>query len=379
MAERRSDVAPDLNSELPSDKHSKDTKRITTSDEDDLASAEMSPWQLPWKAITITFVLLILIAGAVHVVGLASNRIVRLSTAGIRKHGTAPGEFRPMGGVLTEALPGSGNASKQETASQMLAAGKGLAPTAQIKVDASGYRIPSGFVLIPAGPFWMGSEDSYANFDEKPVHKVYLPPYLIEKTLVTNREYKEFVDQDHYLAPANWKNGSYPQGRGDYPVTFVSLANAKDYARFRRARLCSEDEWEKAARGTDKRMWPWGNTWDPRRANANYTVGDTSPVNRYPMGESPYGVLDMAGNVFEWTDTPYRPYPGNTANKARFYSYRVDASGALHPVVGKSYYVLRGGSWKSDQYSARVSARNPTWPIYASDFFGFRLCMDANR
>lgn len=83
------------------------SKKITSSDDDDLAPAEMSPWQLPWKAISITIVLLILIAGAVHVVGLASNRIVRLSTASIRKHGAEPGEFRPMGGVLTEALPGS--------------------------------------------------------------------------------------------------------------------------------------------------------------------------------------------------------------------------------------------------------------------------------
>ncbi len=353
------------------------SKKITTSDDDDLAPAEMSPWQLPWKAITITIVLLILIAGAVHVVGLASNRIVRLSTASIRKHGAEPGEFRPMGGVLTEALPGSKNAQIQGAASQKLAEGKDLAPTPQIHVDASGYKVPEGYVLIPAGPFWMGAEDSFANFDEKPIHKVYLPPYLIEKTLVTNREYKEFVDKLHYLPPANWKNGTYPPGRGDYPVTFVSMENARDYARFRRARLCTEEEWEKAARGEDKRMWPWGNEWDPRRANANYTVGDTSPVNRYPMGASPYGVLDMAGNVFEWTSSPYRPYPGSTANKARFYAYRVDPTGALHPVAGKSYYVLRGGSWKSDQYSARVTARNPTWPVYASDFFGFRLCKDA--
>ena len=367
-----------LESKTPSDNLIKKPSPRISSDDDDLAPAEMSPWKLPWKAITITFVLLILIAGAVHVVGLASNRIVRLSTAGVRKHGTAPGEFRPMGGVLTEALPGT-NSSKLSAASKSLQEGKNLAPTPQINVDASGYKIPQGFVLIPAGPFWMGSEDNFANFDEKPVHKVFLPPFLIEKTLVTNREYKEFVDGAHYIPPANWKHGTYPPGRGDYPVTFVSMDNAKDYARFRSGRLCTEEEWEKAARGVDKRMWPWGDVWDPRRANANYTVGDTSPVNRYPMGASPYGVLDMAGNVFEWTSSKYRPYPGNTANKARFYSYRVDATGALHPVKGKSYFVLRGGSWKSDQYSARVSARNPTWPFYASDFFGFRLCMDAKR
>ena len=161
-------------------------RTLTTADDDDLTPSEMSPWQLPWKAITITFVLLILIAGAVHVVGLASSRIVRLSTASIRKHGEAPGEFRPMGGVLTGVQPG-GKTAQQMTASKNLHEGKNLAPTAQIKVDSSGYKISEGFVLIPAGPFWMGSEDSFANFDEKPIHKVYLPPYLIEKHLVTNK------------------------------------------------------------------------------------------------------------------------------------------------------------------------------------------------
>lgn len=340
-------------------------------DDDDLTLEEMTPWALPWKAISITLVVLILIAGAIQIVGLASNRIGRLSEASIRTHGKEPGNFRPMGGVvphLSASLPvvksaNGGNANS-------------LVATSQIKVNANGVAVPEGFVFIPAGPFIMGSDDPFANFDEKPVHKVYLPGFFVKKTLVTNVEYKKFIDSTQYIAPPGWHNRMYPVGKGDHPVTFVSYFNARDYARWEGSRLCSEEEWEKAARGKDARLWPWGNAWDPRRANANYTAGDTTPVTRYAAGVSPYGLYDMAGNVFEWTRSNYEPYPGNVANKARFFAYKVDASGTLQQVKGKVYKILRGGSWKSDQYSARTTARNPTWPDYASNFFGFRTCRD---
>lgn len=340
---------------------------VTSMDDDDLTLQELSPWRLPWKAISVTVVVLILIAGAIQIVSLASNRIKRLSESSIRTHGAAPGNFRPMGGVvphLSASLPISKAANE-------------IAATPSLAVPApKGVHLPPGFVYIPAGPFIMGSDDSFSNFDETPVHKVYLPPYAIMKTLVTNRQYKEFIDQAHYLAPPGWKNRTYPKGKGDHPVTFVSYLNAVDFARWQKSRLCTEEEWEKAARGVDGRLWPWGNTWDPRRANANYSAGDTTSVTRYADGVSPYGIYDMAGNVFEWTSSTYKPYPGSTANKARFMAYKVDATGTLHRVRGKVYKVLRGGSWKSDQYSARTTARNPTWPDYASDFFGFRTCRD---
>lgn len=339
--------------------------------DDDLTLQEMTPWALPWKAISITLVVLILIAGAIQIVGLASNRINRLSQESVRTHGKEPGNFRPMGGVvprLSASLP----VVKEANGSSE----KDLKATAQIVIVTHGIAPPKGYVYIPPGPFVMGSEDPFANFDEKPVHKVYLPGYFIKKTPVTNREYKRFIDSNHYIAPPGWKNRAYPVSKGDHPVTFVSYDNAVDYAHWEGSRLCTEEEWEKAARGGDNRLWPWGNDWDPRRANANYTVGDTTPVKRYSAGISPYGLYDMAGNVFEWTGSSYAPYPGNTANKARFLAYKVDATGTLQQVKGRVYKVLRGGSWKSDQYSARTSARNPTWPDYASDFFGFRTCRD---
>lgn len=359
-----------------SDQTEKDKKRSSSGGEfsdEDLTLEEMTPWALPWKAISITVVVLVLIAGAIQIVGLASNRINRLSKESVRTHGKEPGNFRPMGGVvprLSSSLPVVKEADGGRLAS--------LAPTKQILVPAAeGVHPPKGFSYVPPGPFLMGSDDPFANFDEKPVHKVFLPGYFIRKTLVTNKDYKRFIDSQNYLAPPGWKNRNYPPSKGDHPVTFVSYYNAADYAKWEGSRLCSEEEWEKGARGTDGRLWPWGNQWDPRRANANYTFGDTTPVKRYRAGISPYGLYDMAGNVFEWTRSEYAPYPGNTANKARYFAYKVDATGTLQRVKGKVYMVLRGGSWKSDQYSARTSARNPTWPDYASDFFGFRTCRDA--
>ncbi len=366
---------PDPEKIVPADVSSPQTQKqmspASFASDDDLTLEEMTPWALPWKAISITLVVLILIAGAIQIVGLASNRIGRLSEASIRTHGKEPGNFRPMGGVvphLSSSLPVVKSANGGIAGS--------LVATSQIKVNATGLAVPEGFVFVPAGPFVMGSDDPFANFDEKPVHKVYLPGFFVKKTLVTNVEYKKFIDQTQYIAPPGWHNRMYPVGKGDHPVTFVSYFNARDYAHWEGSRLCSEEEWEKSARGKDARLWPWGNVWDPRRANANYTVGDTTPVMRYAAGVSPYGLYDMAGNVFEWTRSDYSPYPGNVSNKARFLAYKVDATGALQQVKGRVYKILRGGSWKSDQYSARATARNPTWPDYASNFFGFRTCRD---
>jgi iron(II)-dependent oxidoreductase len=189
-----------LDQVVPSGSESQEKKApgpsITTMDDDDLTLQELSPWRLPWKAISVTVVILILIAGAIQIVSLASNRIKRLSESSIRTHGATPGNFRPMGGVvphLSASLPIS------KAANEMPA-------TPSLAVPApKGISLPPGFVYIPAGPFIMGSDDAFSNFDEKPVHKVYLPPYAIMKTLVTNREYKEFIDQAHYLAPPGWK------------------------------------------------------------------------------------------------------------------------------------------------------------------------------
>ena len=158
-------------------------------------------------------------------------------------------------------------------------------------------------ILMPAGNFIMGSDNG--NADEKPVHTVFLDAFYIDKYKVTNVLYKLCVDNyvcaaprffNSYLRPTYYGDARYDQ----YPVIGVTWDMAKAYCEWRGARLLTEAEWEKAARGTDGRMYPWGNSIDQSRANYNNNgdpnyVGDTSKVDAYPSGVSPYGVFDMAG------------------------------------------------------------------------------------
>jgi len=165
-------------------------------------------------------------------------------------------------------------------------------------------------ILIPAGTFIMGrdagSED--ANYDESPQREIYLDAFYIDERPLTNAEYKKFIDDTGYQVPYlgypwsqkyDWHNGMYPGGMGDHPVVLVSWYDAVAYCQWAGKRLPTEAEWEKAARGTDGRLWPWGDEWDPKKA-ACCGVGDIQPAGKYKEGKSPYGCLDMAGNVWEW-------------------------------------------------------------------------------
>ena len=231
---------------------------------------------------------------------------------------------------------------------------------------------PNEMVQIPAGEFIMGSDDRLP--DEGPQHRVYLPAYWIDKFEVTNLQYKAFNDATHRRSPAHWRNRTYPPGKADHPVTNVSWNDARAYCEWAGKRLPTEAEWEKAARGTDGRTYPWGNDFDISRANtplrwsAIGKEGDTTPVGAFEGGVSPYGVYDMSGNVWEWTASWYLPYPGND-----------------HPSesYGKRYRVLKGGSWfDCSFYRCGISA--PTFnraffsPRVKNDSFGFRCARDAD-
>lgn len=175
-------------------------------------------------------------------------------------------------------------------------------------------------VLIPAGEFIMGSIpglDQAARTDEYPQHRLYLPDYYMAKTPVTQAQYALFVQATGYRQPTRRDNGQPPPDKQDHPVVYVSWDDAVAYCRWlsKRAnlvyRLPTEAEWEKAARGTDGRIYPWGNQWDGRRCNTPESgLNDTTPVGAYPDGASPYGLLDMVGNVWEWCATKWgKPYP----------------------------------------------------------------------
>ncbi|MEQ1743021.1 MAG: formylglycine-generating enzyme family protein, partial [Candidatus Nitrotoga sp.] len=209
----------------------------------------------------------------------------------------------------------------------------------------------------------------------RPQHTVKIPAFWVDKYPVTNAQYAKFVVATSHRPPLNWKNGKIPSGEALRPVTMVSWYDAAAYAKWAGKRLPSEAEWEKSGRGTDGRRWPWGNKMEPERLNTYYNVGSTTNVNAYPNGVSPYGVMDMAGNVNEWTADDFAPYPGSDAPSDLFKGKIVQATNTkeveLVPTGGK-YKVLRGGSWKGDPFSSSVFHRNFAFANYASDFFGFR-------
>jgi formylglycine-generating enzyme required for sulfatase activity len=133
---------------------------------------------------------------------------------------------------------------------------------------------------------------------------------------VTNAQYREFVQARRVVAPPFWENDQYPEGAAEQPVTQVRWDEARAFCQWKDKRLPTEAEWEKAARGSDGREFPWGEAFDVTLANTGMG-GDRkelAPVGSYEGGQSPYGVYDMIGNVWEWVDDWYGPYPGNTAS-----------------------------------------------------------------
>ena len=242
-------------------------------------------------------------------------------------------------------------------------------------------------VTIPAGDFLMGTDSERADKYNRPQHTVSLPEYKIDKYPVTHAEYARFVAATKHRPPLDWADGNIPDGKTQYPVTMVTWYDAVDYCRWEKKRLPTEAEWEKAARGTDGRRWPWGDQMDASRLNTYYNVGSSTEVMTYKSGISPFGVYDMAGNVSEWTASDFRPYEGSEATADTFQPKKVQAATAddrtmkvadLVPVDGV-YKVRRGGSWKSDPFSTSTYHRNFSMPYYASDFFGFRCASDAAK
>ena len=264
-------------------------------------------------------------------------------------------------------------------------------------------------VFIPAGEFIMGSPEGEGAFDEQPQHKVYLDAFYIDKYEVTNAQFKEFVESTEYVTDAerkgygevwnlrggydsllnfshvNWRspnawilpsdyNIPHPDvwenynivDKMDYPVVQVSWNDAQAYAKWAGKRLPTEAEWEKAARGTDGRIWPWGNVFNINiegvTVHANIASDYLLPVGSFPTGVSPYGVYDMAGNVEEWTADWY-------ATDYYIHSPRSNPKGPDSGIAR----VLKGGSWRHQKsYHVLNASRDYQAPNYSSNFVGFR-------
>jgi sulfatase modifying factor 1 len=217
-------------------------------------------------------------------------------------------------------------------------------------------------VEIPAGPFIMGNDEGDA--EDAPAHEVDLPTFEIDKFEVTNADFAVFADETSYVTFAekqgmsSWRD-EWGIGEDNHPVVAVTWEDAKAYCEWLGKRLPTEAEWEKAARGTDGRIFSWGNKWDPNKANVkDRGLRGTAAVGSFGEGASPYGVEDVVGNVWEWTADWYQPYPGNTTQD---------------PYYGEKFRVTRGGGWFDVEPQATTFNRNAADPNRtANDDLGFR-------
>jgi formylglycine-generating enzyme required for sulfatase activity len=223
-------------------------------------------------------------------------------------------------------------------------------------------------VYVPEGEFTMGSENREQ--DERPEHRVYLDAFWIDQTEVTNAMYAKCVADDVCESPLKTTSNTRERYHGnrdfnDFPVNYISWSMAKTYCKWAGRDLPTEAQWEKAARGTDGREFPWGNS-QISAALLNYkgsNLRDTTKVGAYPQGESPYGALDMAGNSFEWVNDWY----------SSTYYQESSPENPTGPISGQAR-VVRGGAWGYEEKYARTAYRNffPPDGVYN---FGFRCAL----
>jgi len=216
-------------------------------------------------------------------------------------------------------------------------------------------------VYVPAGTFVMGDTHGDGEDDERPAHPVSLPAFWLDRTEVTNAQFARFASFARDARQARRDTGVMEDGKDRLPVVNIPWRVALAYCRWAGKRLPTEAEWEYAARGTAGRKYPWGNTWDERNARfaGNHGSQGAAPVGSYPAGASPFGVLDMAGNVWEWVSSLYLPYP-----------YLATDGRESLSIQGR--HVVRGGSWYLNPWDLRSTNREFGEPGYRSVYIGFR-------
>ena len=294
----------------------------------------------------------------------AFKKIMREECIECHKTGWEEGKLAALANEPTEAN------SPDKATKKATGKGPGMSVTMYYDKTRIGDK-PNAMVLIPAGKFIRGTNNRMP--DEGPQYTMDLPAFYIDKYEVTNLQYQKFIEASGRPAPKHFINGHYPPGKVDHPVVYVSWFDAKAYCAWAGKRLPDDKEWEKAARGTDGRAYPWGDEFDINKVNSPVRwgdmnlIGDTTPVGAFEGGKSIYGLYDMSGNVWEWTSSRYEAYPGNTRKSENY---------------GGNYRTLKGGSWwDCSFYQCGISA-----PVYNRSFFnpktknssfGFRCAKDA--
>jgi serine/threonine protein kinase len=216
------------------------------------------------------------------------------------------------------------------------------------------------YVHIPPGEFWMGCEHDV----DAPRRKVHLDGYYISRYPVTNAEYLAFVEATGHTHPEHWNEGTYQPWEADHPVVYVNWSDAHAYCRWAQGHLPTEAEWEKAARGTDGRVYPWGDIFDPARCNCREGgIDGTTPVGSYsPAGDSPYGAGDMVGNIWEWVRDWSAPAYGDPTL----------IRNPKGPESGKAR-VIRGGSYLNNETLVTCHTRDHALPQLRVVNYGFRV------
>jgi sulfatase modifying factor 1 len=221
-------------------------------------------------------------------------------------------------------------------------------------------------VRVPAGEFIMGRNDGAE--DERPQRQVWLDEFFIDRTEVTNAQFKSYCDATGRIYPnnPNW-DADYFLSRPNYPVINITWEQARGYCEWARKRLPTEAEWEKAARGTDGRLYPWGNAWADSAANLAGILHTDSydraaPVGSFPAGASPWGVLDMAGNVWEWCADAYQ---------LDYYS-KSPPKNPPGPDISSAWRVVRGGGYTSPKSDAETTNRSKNKPDLVIHHLGCR-------
>lgn len=228
-------------------------------------------------------------------------------------------------------------------------------------------------VLIAGGEGWIGTNDADSSDnnqrdnvplnanDARPRHRAKVAAFFLDKTMVTCAQYKKFCDATQIPSPPDWNGGEIPTGRAETPVFHVNWYEASAYANWAGKRLPTEIEWERAARGDEERLYPWGNEWD--QSKVVWDASEAQPVGSKPAGATPQGLLDMAGNGFEWTSSWFEAYPG---------------APVAVPEFGQILKVVRGAGWRGDGGRlAKNWYRGVNRPNSRLEWLGFRCAQDA--